>query len=49
MTSNLNVHGPSNFPLNWGAGVLLLNFQLDGLGASGSITAYLDGLTEIWW
>ncbi len=48
-TSNLNVHGPSNFPLNWGAGVLLLNFQLDGLGASGSITAYLDGLTEIWW
>jgi hypothetical protein len=48
-TSNLNVHGKSTFPLNWGAGILLLNFQLDGLGASGSINAYADGLTEIWW
>ena len=48
-TNNLNEHGNSTFPLDWGAGVLLLNFQLDGLGASGSITAYADGLTEIWW
>ena len=48
-TNNLNVHGNSTFPLDWGAGILLLNFQLDGLGSSGSITAYADGLTEIWW
>jgi len=33
----------------WGPNVLLLNFQLDGEGSSGSITAYVDGLTEIYW
>lgn len=44
-----NAYGNSSFSLDWAAGDLLLNFQLDGLGSSGSITAYVDGLTEIWW
>jgi hypothetical protein len=44
-----NANGNSSFSLDWAAGDLLLNFQFDGLGASGSITAYADGLTEIWW
>ena len=49
-TTNLtNAYGNSSFALNWAAGDLVLNFQLDGLGASGSITAYVDGLTEIYW
>ncbi len=49
-TKTVNDSGFSGFPLDWkNSGDLLLNFQLDGLGSSGSITAYVDGLTEIWW
>jgi hypothetical protein len=49
-TYTINKNGFDSFPLNWSPnGLLLLNFQLDGLGSSGSITAYVDGLTEIWW
>ena len=49
-TKTVGESGFSSFPLNWNPnGDLLLNFQLDGLGSSGSITAYVDGLTQIWW
>jgi hypothetical protein len=48
-TNFTGADGNSSFALDWAAGDLLLNFQLDGLGANGSITAYADGLTEIWW
>lgn len=40
--------GNSAFKLGWGS-VLLTNFQLDGLGTSGSTTAYLDNLTVYRW
>lgn len=44
------VNGNSSFSLGWSpVGNLVLNFQLDGRGASGAITAYVDGLTEIYW
>lgn len=38
----------SDFSLNW-AVVLLTNFQIDGYGASGSATVYLDNLTIYAW
>jgi hypothetical protein len=38
----------SAFALGW-APVLLTNFQIDGLGASGSSTVYLDKLTVYCW
>jgi len=41
--------GPSAFALGWAKGVLLTNFQLDGLGASGAITAYAKDLTISRW
>jgi hypothetical protein len=44
--------GFSSFALTpkWTAGDLLLNFQIDGKGSSGSVPAfYVDGLTEIYW
>jgi len=40
--------GNSAFKLGWGS-VLLTNFQIDGLGSSGSTTAYLDNLTVYRW
>jgi K+-transporting ATPase ATPase A chain len=40
--------GNSAFALGWGS-TLLTNFQLDGLGPDGSITAYLDKLTVSRW
>ena len=40
--------GNSAFKLGW-ASVLLTNFQIDGLGSSGSTTAYLDNLTVYRW
>lgn len=47
---NLNKEGYSSFSLNWAAGDLVLNFQIDGKGASGSVpTFYVDELTEIYW
>lgn len=40
--------GNSAFRLGWGA-TLLTNFQIDGLGQVGSITAYVDNLTISRW
>jgi len=40
--------GSSAFQLGWGP-TLLTNFQLDGRGGSGSITAYLDQVTVSRW
>ncbi len=49
-TYNLNDSGNSSFSLAWALGDLVLNFQIDGKGSSGSIPAfYVDGLTEIYW
>jgi hypothetical protein len=44
----INVTVPSAFALGWGS-TLLTNFQVDGLGASGSSTAYLDEMTIYRW
>jgi hypothetical protein len=44
----LNVTVPSAFALGW-APTLLTNFEVDGLGASGSSTVYLDNLTVYRW
>lgn len=45
-----NAYGNSSYSLRWSPpGNLILNFQLDGKGSSGSITAYTDGFTMIWW
>jgi hypothetical protein len=46
--SPLNATVPSAFALGWGP-VLLTNFQVDGLGTSGSSTVYLDDLTVYRW
>jgi hypothetical protein len=45
---NINSTVNSAFALGWGP-VLLTNFQVDGLGASGAPAAYLDNLTVSWW
>jgi hypothetical protein len=45
---DLNATVKSAFALGW-APVLLTNFQVDGYGASGSSTAYLDNLTVYTW
>jgi len=45
---DINATVPSDFSLNW-AVVLLTNFQIDGLGASGSATVYLDNLNIYAW
>jgi len=45
---DLNITVPSSFALGW-ASVLLTNFQVDGLGGYGSVTAYLDNLTVYRW
>lgn len=44
----LNATVPSAFSLGWGK-TLLTNFQVDGLGSSGSSTVYVDGLTIYRW
>jgi hypothetical protein len=44
----INATVPSAFALGWGS-VLLTNFQIDGLGASGTATVYLDELTVYRW
>jgi hypothetical protein len=44
----LNATVPSAFALGWGP-VLLTNFQVDGLGSTGSSTVYLDDLTIYRW
>lgn len=44
----INATVPSAFALGWGS-TLLTNFQVDGVGASGSSTAYLDNMTVYRW
>jgi hypothetical protein len=44
----LNATVPGAFALGWGS-TLLTNFQIDGLGTSGSSTVYLDKLTIYRW
>ena len=44
----INATAPSSYALGW-APVLLTNFQVDGLGASGSVTLFLDNLTIYRW
>jgi hypothetical protein len=44
----INATVPSSFALGW-ATTLLTNFQVDGLGATGSSTVYLDQLTIYRW
>jgi hypothetical protein len=39
----------SAFTLGWADGVLVTNFQVDGVGNSGSATLYLDNLTIYRW
>jgi CSLREA domain-containing protein len=46
--SQINATVPSAFALGWGQ-VLLTNFEVDGLGASGSSTMYLGDLTVYRW
>jgi hypothetical protein len=43
-----NAVGNSAFALGWGT-TLLMNFQIDGLGKSGTATAYLDNTTVYRW
>lgn len=45
---DLYVTVPSAFALGWGP-TLLTNLQLDGLGAAGASTVYMDDLTISWW
>jgi hypothetical protein len=45
----IGAHGPSAFAIGWAKGDLLTNFQLDGDGASGSITAYAKGFSVSRW
>jgi hypothetical protein len=45
---DINETVPSDFSLDW-ATVLLTNFQIDGYGAQGSATVYLDNLTIYAW
>jgi len=39
----------SDFSLGWALGALVANFQVDGLGASGSATIYVDNLKVSRW
>jgi hypothetical protein len=45
---SLNATVPSAFALGWSS-TLLTNFQVDGLGASGTATVYLDNLSVYRW
>jgi hypothetical protein len=45
----INETVPSAFSLGWAAGDLMTNFQVDGVGAGGSSTLYLDDLTIYRW
>ncbi len=44
----INATVPSSFALGW-APIISTNFQVDGLGSSGSVTMYLDKLTIYRW
>jgi hypothetical protein len=45
----INKTVPSAFSLGWASGILMTNFQVDGVGAGGSSTLYLDNLTISRW
>jgi hypothetical protein len=45
----INATVPSTFALGWKVGVVQTQFQMDGLGTSGSSTVYLDNLTISRW
>jgi hypothetical protein len=45
----INATVPSSFPLGWQVGVVQTQFQMDGLGAEGGSTVYLDNLTIYRW
>jgi Chitobiase/beta-hexosaminidase C-terminal domain len=45
----INATVPSSFALGWQVGVVQTQFQVDGLGASGSSNVYLDNLTISRW
>jgi hypothetical protein len=45
----INETVPSSFALGWQVGVVQTQFQMDGLGTSGSSTVYLDNLTISRW
>lgn len=45
----INETVPSAFALGWAPGALVTNFQVDGIGTSGSAVAYLDNLTVYRW
>lgn len=47
--SPINATVNSDFTLGWAAGTLITNFQVDGSGANGSATLYLDNLTIYRW
>jgi Chitobiase/beta-hexosaminidase C-terminal domain len=47
--SDINATVNSDFTLGWAAGTLITNFQVDGAGANGSATLYLDNLTIYRW
>jgi len=47
--SPINQTVNSDFALGWAGGTLVTNFQVDGAGASGSATLYLDNLTIYRW
>lgn len=47
--SPINKTVNSDFALGWAAGTLITNFQVDGAGATGSATLYLDNLTIYRW
>jgi hypothetical protein len=46
---DINQTVPSAFTLGWASGVLVTNFQVDGIGATGSSTLYLDDLAIYRW
>lgn len=46
---DINQTVPSAVALKWGIGTLLTNFQVDGVGTSGSSIIYLDNLTISRW
>lgn len=47
--SPINQTVNSDFSLGWALGALVANFQVDGIGASGSSTLYLDHFTMYRW
>jgi hypothetical protein len=47
--ADINETVNSEFSLGWALGTLITNFQVDGVGASGSSTLYLDELTISRW